>query len=341
MSRIKVLIQDREKKKYSQIFNELWQAWRTKGEMPYYYFGKFLYRKKIVNPQDYLSAKEIDSITYSKKLHRPEYATLLRNKLSFSVFAERHEIEVPKLLSYNLGNYFYFGKNKIKINGLEALIEFFENVFEKTKEGSIFLKAIAEMGGVGCYLLKKENLKNDMQVYGNQLLERGFIHQQCVVQHPLINKIYASSINTLRLDTYIDKIGKIHILSAFMRFGAGGKVVDNASSGGFYVSVDINSGTLAKSGHQLMKYGGREYTAHPDTGFVFGGFHIPFFEEVKMLIIKTVALIPDRMIGWDVAISQNGPLIIEGNDNNSLFMSDIAYGGYLSHPLLSEILEEV
>ncbi len=46
------------------------------------------------------------------------------------------------------------------------------------------------------------------------------------------------------------------------------------------------------------------------------------------------------MIGWDVAISENGPLIIEGNDNNSLFMSDIAYGGYLKHPLFKEILEE-
>jgi hypothetical protein len=36
--------------------------------------------------------------------------------------------------------------------------------------------------------------------------------------------------------------------------------------------------------------------------------------------------IPDRLIGWDVAITTTGPTIIEGNEDPHLFMSDVAYG---------------
>ncbi len=43
-------------------------------------------------------------------------------------------------------------------------------------------------------------------------------------------------------------------------------------------------------------------------------------------------------MGWDIAITQNGPITIEGNHNTNITMSEVGYGGYKKHPLVKEML---
>ncbi len=338
--RASVIAKDKDKKGVFRIIKEVLIFWVLKKELPYFYFGKFLYRKEAENYKDYLSSKEVDRITLSKNLHHYQYASLLRNKLAFSLYMEKNNIPVPRLVSYNLGNKFFFESKTSEIKDIEDLYVFFKNLFKHSGKTSVFVKAIAEMGGTGCYLITQKKLKEDLGVHGTYILNGDFIHQEVVTQHELINKVYRNSVNTIRFDTYVDKKNETHILSAFMRFGRGGSVVDNGCAGGFYLSVDIDRGVLKGHSHQLMKYGGERLDAHPDTGVVFEGYEIPYFHESCELIKKAVSFIPDRIIGWDIAISDTGPVIIEGNDNNSFITPDIAYGGYLKHPLFNEILEE-
>ena len=126
-----------------------------------------------------------------------------------------------------------------------------------------------------------------------------------------------------------------------MRFGIGKSYVDNASSGGILIGIDLDQGTLKEIGHLKMKFGGTEYRKHPDSNFVFAGFKIPYFNEVCELVIKGVQYLPDRYIGWDIAISHKGPVIIEANEYPNIFTSDTLYGGYLKHPLYKGIIDEV
>ena len=49
---------------------------------------------------------------------------------------------------------------------------------------------------------------------------------------------------------------------------------------------------------------------------------------------------PERYVGWDIAITENGPILIEGNAAPQIGIGEIAYGGYKNHPLYSEILQE-
>ena len=42
-------------------------------------------------------------------------------------------------------------------------------------------------------------------------------------------------------------------------------------------------------------------------------------------------------MGWDVAITPNGSLIIEGNHNYHIAMQEMAYSGCRSHPVFKEI----
>ncbi len=338
--RVAIVLEDDNKKGVFQILREAIGFWIAKKEVPYFYFGKFLYRKDVKNYKDYLSSKEVDLVTLSKKLHRTQYASILRNKLSFAIYMEKNKMAVPPLIGYNFGNRFFYQENNKTITDKEDLTKFFKDLFEVTGKTKIFIKAISEMGGKGCHLLTFDNYKEEIEKNSKEILTNDFIWQDIIVQHDEVNKIYPSSVNTIRFDSYLDKNDKVHILSAFMRFGGGGAVVDNNSSGGFFVPIDLEKGRLKEKSHQQLKYGGKRLTAHPDTNTVFSNFEIPFFEEACALVKSAVDCIPDRIIGWDIAITPEGPVIVEGNDNNSFIAPDIAYGGYLSHPMFKEIMQE-
>ena len=56
------------------------------------------------------------------------------------------------------------------------------------------------------------------------------------------------------------------------------------------------------------------YSKHPISGKEIVGFKVPMFHDAVELVKECAKVVPEvQYIGWDVAISQNGPLIIEGN----------------------------
>jgi hypothetical protein len=53
----------------------------------------------------------------------------------------------------------------------------------------------------------------------------------------------------------------------------------------------------------------------PGTGRRFTGFQLPHWAEVRQLALRAAAAFPwTRTIGWDIAISDRGPVLLEGND---------------------------
>jgi hypothetical protein len=56
------------------------------------------------------------------------------------------------------------------------------------------------------------------------------------------------------------------------------------------------------------------YRNHPETGKTIQGFKIPYWEEMIELVEKASKVVSEvGYIGWDVAITPNGPILIEGN----------------------------
>ncbi len=338
-NRLLTFIKDKRKKSFLKMFRESMYLWKSKKEIPFYYF-KYLYRKNVINYKDYVSTKEAYNIKYGNVFHKTEHLTIISNKLMFSIFCKKNNLPVPKLISYNLASNFVFEGVIFPVKTTQDLFDFFKLVFDKSNEATIFVKPLSLYGGIGCYKLNKNNLKDDIDKCSEFVIGNGCVHEEFVKQHSEINKIHAKCINTIRIETFIDKNDQVHILSAFMRFGVGKSFVDNAHAGGFYVGINLENGTLKKVGHQYMEYGGDELSQHPDNNFIFDGFKIPFFKEACELTLKAVDFIPDRYIGWDIAISEKGPVIIEANEYPSIFMADIAYGGYLNHPLYKDIIAE-
>ncbi|MFB9057602.1 sugar-transfer associated ATP-grasp domain-containing protein [Mariniflexile ostreae] len=344
LSRLKnfqVFLKDKNKKPPFVIAKELIHFGYVKKDLPVDYFRKYLYRKEVLDHTSYLTKKQYYSIIESPKILIPEIAMILDNKLCFSWHAAQNQLPTPKLISYNVRHTYFYNSETYTITNHKALAAFFITVFTDTTQDALFLKPIKGIGGKGCLVLEKAKLKEQILKHGDTLLTTSYIHQEKINQHPDINVVHSNSVNTIRVNTYLDTEGKAHVLSALMRFGIGTSITDNTSAGGFFVAVNMEAGSLVGSGFQDLDKGGGVHGCHPDSKIILNGFKIPFLHETLELAKLASLKTPTRIIGWDIAIGNFGPIIVEGNTNPCLSMADIAYGGYCKHPLIKDILKEI
>lgn len=236
-----------------------------------------------------------------------------------------HDVNMPKTVG-RIINRSYFDKNYLAIS-VDTLIEhclLAKHVIMKPSVGSMAGHGIVfwnEEEGIG--VLKKFLLEHD-----------NYIIQELIHQHEEINKIYAHSVNSIRIVTCNFK-GKTEVLSAVIRIGQGGNKLDNASQGGLFCGIN-EDGSLKKFGYS--KYG-ETCTVHPQ-GAVFAQCHIPNFDKCKELVINLSNrfLRISKLISWDLAVDEKGePMIIEVN---------LCYGGTDIHqiangPLFGDKTEEV
>lgn len=343
IKQLKNFICDKDKKNINEMINEVWYLWRKNREFPVHYFTRFLYKSDSPHYNNFLSFKEIKKLWDSEQLHTSKTIRTLENKVEFNNFCVKNNIPTPYLLMYNDKKSFFVDNNDIKIITKDDFIELLKKVITKNEENNIFMKPMDGIQGKGCYRININDLDNKEkteELFKN-ILSSNYIVQDTIKQHPAIDRINPYSINTIRVDTFIKQDGTVEILSALMRFGRKGSVVDNASSsGGFFIPLDLKKQELQGFGRQFLNMGSKRIYKHPDTKIELAGYKIPYIEEVKQLVKQTALLLGDRLTGWDIALTPDGPIVIEGNHNYHIAMQEIAYGGYRSHPVFKDILEE-
>lgn len=160
----------------------------------------------------------------------------------------------------------------------------------------------------------------DRKAYFDHCVENRVFLEELVIQHEGINRLCPASVNTIRVMTYYNH-GEPKVLWMGMRVGSGKSAVDNFTSGGMVVAIDAEKGCL--KGEAIDKPG-NTFPVHPTTGVAFDGFPIPCFEQIRPLVLEA-ARQEDKIlvIGWDVAISENGPVLIEGNRRPGFGMSQV------------------
>lgn len=137
------------------------------------------------------------------------------------------------------------------------------------------------------------------------------ILEEVVRQHPEAARLHPSSINCVRVATFV-KDGAPHVVYSAVKFGTGGAACDNTGRGGITCMYDLENGVICSQGHDEEL---RKYDCHPDTGIPLKGCHLPLAAEVKALALKAAMRYPEfRYVGWDIAMGADGPVIIEGND---------------------------
>ena len=186
------------------------------------------------------------------------------------------------------------------IDALKTFLKGKQTVFVKPLEGS-------SGQGIEKYAAPDwtdmDDFAGKVRAVGKCVIEEG------IVQHPRMAELNPGSVNTVRISTLIgDK--KEGIVYAFLRIG-NGKIMDNVDCGGMAARVDLISGKLLTVAADKA---GNTFTKHPITGTEIIGFQLPCFEEAKAMCLEAMRMVPSmRYVAWDVALTEQGPTLIEGN----------------------------
>jgi hypothetical protein len=343
---LKDLYRDPDRKPIFRIIYEFFYLFIIYREIPVHYFGRFLFKKGITNIKDYLPNKFL-SENFTHLLNDNKVKEVLDNKLFFDFFYRQFNISLPKILFYNYKKIFVVGNKSTEINGIHDFRILLEDIFKQNPSyDSIFIKkTFWSSGGSNVYKLFLNQLKTDPDIVNEmyaEVVKSGYLFQETITQHPALNKLNSSCLNTIRFDTFIDSNGEIDLISGYIRMSINGLCVDNISSGGCEVGIDLNTGKLKKFGYPPIKSCGvKVLTEHPITKTIFENSSIPFFPQAKELVLKAARYMPGlRLVGWDVAIGESGPVLIEGNSDYDLSGNDLTEGGYLANPRFRKVLHE-
>ncbi|MDN3555252.1 sugar-transfer associated ATP-grasp domain-containing protein [Halomonas maura] len=194
-----------------------------------------------------------------------------------------------------------------------------EPLLEALRAGGhdIFIKPADGQCGTGASVLSIEELRRD----GRGALARAtagggiYIVERRLINHPDIQRIAPDALSTIRVVTAVTTAGDIEFLFARARFSIG-KVVDNLGSGGLAVPVDLDTGVISGPAVASASLIERTFERHPKTGETFQGKVIPMWDAVLDLAQRSaLRQIEARVIGWDIAVTPDGPLLLEGNHN--------------------------
>lgn len=251
---------------------------------------------------DYLNYK----FYLRNKKERKEYVGIkLQNifyeKVSPSAYKKRYTVKptfLKEFKKYTKRDFFVPNETNEK-----EFLEFLK------KHPTFMSKPYDGLGGADVTKVDSKKISNKKQYY-QEICEKHLFLEELVEQHPKLNKLCATSVNTIRIMTFNDH-GNPRILWAGLRIGNGVNAVDNFHAGGMGVEINLENGTLL--GPAIDK-DLNIYEKHPKSQVKFEGFLIPYFDEVKKMVLSA-SKESDKIlvVGWDVAITKEGPVIIEGN----------------------------
>lgn len=319
----------------------------TNPELAVQYFNKYLFRKTVANPDDYIVTPDLqEKVWYYNNMN---YKSILINKHNAELFFSKYNIPVVKSFAYNFNHLFFIGNDLEMINTRDE----FKNLMTLMKNKGLWKGEymIVKMyngsyGGMNIFKISYNEItenRSKLDSLYEQVINSGYLFQDIVDQHPELNKITPNSLNTLRIDTFTNNERIAKIFNTTIRFGCGKTFVDNISQGGMFAGVNMETGVLQDEAFSNFDKGnGQVLTSHPSSGQVFRDFEIPFFNEAKQLALDAARLIPNaRVVGWDICITPNGPVLLEGNYFNGIYRLEIGQKGYKNNPVFQQLLKEL
>ncbi len=205
------------------------------------------------------------------------------------------------------------------------------------KSGKYICKPQYGAQGNGVYLIEKKNgdvsfykknsKKSTSDDFYKNIHDRNYMFQDYVIQHKKINNINPHALNTVRIVTTRYN-NEPQVLGAMLRVGVNKSIIDNVHSGGTCIGINQESGKLKRYGCYYSIFNKKIELEHPVSHVKYDGYQLPYWQEVLNLV-KTAHKIFYGLssIGWDVAITENGPQIIEINSGYGLRGLQAVHGG--------------
>ncbi len=305
-------------KKMSNRWHKLYES--LSGEFSVDYFPEKLFSTKL-----------------ETKLNNSQYARVLQDKNLLDTLSTGCGCVVPKMVCMCSGGHFYNDKRMLitREDAIDLVLNCNNLIVKPTADSS---------SGEGISFI--DNPKEFGEKYLNGLFDSlgvNFIVQKRIISHPSFAAFNKSSINTIRIITYITN-GEMHHVPIAFRIGRKDKTVDNIHAGGLVVGVR-DDGTLLPMAYELG-YGDKtiKYSQHPDSNVVFDNYKLPCIPE----IINSAYAVHRRLVNigivsWDFTVdNENNPVLIEANiRGQSIWFPQIVHGKGAFGEHTKEIIEMI
>jgi hypothetical protein len=253
-------------------------------------------------------------------LNPRKYYILARNKYITHLFLESAGITKPVLYCYydplcriensSIGNDYNSILNILKVKNINmCIIKPTESTHGK---GVLLIKSI-DYKNNSCHLY---NFNGEVIELSDLLKNESLIFESVIEQTEQFKKFNSSSVNTIRFLTILLPSGEAKVISTVLKIGRQGSCIDNARNGGNVdAEVEFETGKI----HSAIQFNGwrqiSPITNHPDTGTLLEGVIIENWHDIKNRVLQFQQAMPFlKAIGWDIAITDKGPVVIEIND---------------------------
>ena len=289
------------------------------------------------DPHEYMS--DYDALRHVSINGR--FAETVNDKLSFSLLMKQCGMPTPEIYGVIHGGFFYslHGMEKTDTAGL---------LKELHGPGDrIVLKPLSGWHGYG-YLMVEQNedgyLINKEAVRPRHLTEitgklDNYIVTEFIYQGDYAAGLYPHATNTLRILTFVQPGSATpFIAKSVQRIGTSrSEPVDNfrGGSGGLSSLIEPDNGRLGRAGTADAKGHVTWHKRHPETGADIEGVTVPGWSEIRRRVLDCagrLAFMP--LIAWDIAVTNNGFSVIEGNPSSGMPVMQI-HGPLLVDPAIA------
>ncbi|MCQ2301234.1 MAG: hypothetical protein MJZ94_01245 [Bacteroidales bacterium] len=303
----------------SKVVKDYLALYQTKGlELDEYYDFEFEKRSEAFR-KSFLGLNE--QRHYLDVLNPIKHYSFARNKYAAHKMFESTGIRTSELYCY----YEPYGSVSDSLD-IATNVADVVRILKSKEVCQCVIKATEESHGDNVVVVKDISyLENDceLNLYNGKverlsdvLSNRPRIFEAVIKQTSQLSSFNESSVNTIRFMTTLYPDGSARVIATFIKIGRAGKCVDNAGGGGNVdVCVDVETGEVKYA----IQYDGwhciKEIEKHPDSGVQLNGVIIDNWEAIKAEVIKFQQAFPwCKAAGWDIAITDEGPVVIEVND---------------------------
>lgn len=273
---------------------------------------------------EYVSRRQLTRIQES--LNPVAWASLLRSKDLFYRYCMAVEVPIPRLYAVIYANSPGWTHTGHVARTRQEWMAFFDRDLPgefvvKPAEGAyghgfgLFFRAAGRYADSAGKPLETSELYDALAPRSGV----GYVVQERLHNHPeLVRLSDTQALQTVRIITLVDDEGQVRVLHAHLKVIEGDELVDTflrGLIGNIEAPVDLHHGTL-KPANRIPGTGAAVATipAHPKTKIAFADLRLPFWTEACNLVRQTaLKFVPVRTIGWDVALTPDGPVIVEGN----------------------------
>ena len=334
-------------------FGQMLRLWMGDNRLKFHeYYGNGVYRKELASDEK----RQFVGARGSQKLNNrlsPKLVTELRPFVRDKVFygATLRQLGFPTPHIQAVASHVRTYGNLPALRKPEEIEAFLLNdarypLFVKPEEGSgsVGSALIVDLDRASREIVLSNGNRIDLRAFAMEVLDdyaEGFLFQDAVIQHPALSDIAGRAVGTIRVVTVM-ATDTPQVLYTLWKIPSPKAMSDNYwQEGSMLAEIDSASGII----QQVRRGSGpaqEVIEVHPVSNASFTGMELPHWDDVLRLTHEAHLLIPQfGVLGWDIAITQDGPTIIECNANPHHMLYQLATGHGILNNDFAPILKQV